>query len=242
MRRLFKKIMDIWYLLCCAAVLGGRSFVIILSTQFKVRGKHRDFINRITHRGAVKILNIVKANYYVRYQQALTFDKNSIHIFMSNHQSLFDIPLIYAAMTQTIRPVTKAELFRIPLFGRAMYAGECIPIYRGDSKKRDDFMKYAKEKLASGVALWMFPEGTRSLTGQLLPLKSGGFFLAKEVSAKIIPVGIINTRAILPSKKTTIGLNQNIGIHVGEPIDASLDSIDQLKNKVSQAIEKLLLN
>ncbi len=80
---------------------------------------HRVFINNLGHTGAKKILKLIKANYKIEFKVPLNLEKNT-YIFMSNHQSLIDIPLLMAAVKGTVRPVTKSELFRIPIFGRAM--------------------------------------------------------------------------------------------------------------------------
>ena len=159
---------------------------------------------------------------------------------MSNHLSLIDLPLIYATINQTLRPIAKAELFKVPLLGRAMRLGECIPIHRADSAHIMEYMAYAKEKLKSGVSLLIFPEGTRSPTSELLPFKSGPFYLAKETAAKIIPIGLINTNAILPKKKSLIALGKKISIHVGAPIDTLNKTTSELKEMVYESISQLI--
>lgn len=232
-------------LLGCAGVLGWKSILITLYA-WRVKKINRETITAMTRDGAKQILEIVKAKYNIEYINPLKFDKNSVYIFMSNHQSLIDIPLIYATLPGTIRPITKSELFRIPIFGRAMRAGECIPVNRHDSSKRQEFINFAKEKMASGISLFFFPEGTRSKgDGNLLPFKSGGFQIARETAAKIIPIGIINTAAVLPAKKFLLTLNQSICLRVGEPIDAglfkTLESQKELMLQVRNAIQELMV-
>lgn len=238
--RVLKKIRDIWYLLRVAFVLGSRSLYII-SVSWRYQVNLRQFINEVVYHGAVRILNILKAQYSIHFETPLC--PNEHYIFMSNHQSLIDIPLIYATCPGTIRPVTKTELFRIPIFGRAMYRGECIPVNRKSATGKADFINIAKEKLKSGVSIWIFPEGTRSDGKTLLAFKSGGFHLAKETAAKIVPVGIFNTKSILPKRKFSVSLNETIRIKVGKPVscaDFPIQDLQPVIQEVRQQIEKLM--
>lgn len=240
MLRYWKKLTGYFHSLRCMSILGVRCIKIIISS-WRSSVNHREFINQITHQGAVNILKVAKVHYHIEYAKSLAMENNA-YIFMSNHQSLFDIPLIFATILGTIRPVTKSELFNIPIFGKALHAGECIPVTRHDPLTRAKFLTIAKEKLASGVSVWIFPEGTRSFGQALLPFKSGGFHLARETLAKIVPVGILNTAAVMPKTSLSLSRHQTIAIRVGEPIDVSsyLDRQSELIEKVRHAIEHLL--
>jgi 1-acyl-sn-glycerol-3-phosphate acyltransferase len=237
---LYKKIMGAITSLRCLLAMFNASAIIFISS-FVLRKKHRLLTNRVAHYTAKKVMRMAKATYTVQYLQPLLLAKNQIYIFMSNHQSLIDLPLIYATVKETIRPVTKSELFRIPMFGRAMRVGECVPVNRRDPSQRENFLVAARKILSNGVSIWMFPEGTRSRDGQLLPFKSGGFQLAADMSATIIPVGILNTAAVLPAGKMLIALNKQVTIRIGEPIEARLFShIDMLKEHVRHSIAELI--
>lgn len=198
-------------------IIGWRS--IAISLKRKPGLAQREFVNRLTRMGAVKILKTLKADFSIHYLSPFQMEKNTPYIFMSNHQSLLDLPLIFATVLGNIRVIAKKELFSIPLFGRALTVGECIPLDRENPLNCTDFFKCAKERLNDGLALWIFPEGTRSKDGNLQPFKIGGFRLAKEMAAKIVPVGIINTRNVLPPGKFTATFNQAVQIRVGQPID-----------------------
>lgn len=212
----------------------------------------RAYLNKITHTEmntmvkqiAIKVLRLTKTRYKISYVRPFHFEENTSYILMSNHQSLMDIPLIYASMAGTIRFIAKKELFQIPLFGKMLKISECVPVDRSKSTRGTDFFKKVKEKINKNIFIWIFPEGTRSRTANLLPFKSGGFRLAKEISAKIIPVGIINTRAVLPPGKLFFGLHKTIELKIGEPIDTSTyqTSAEQknLMDEVRCRIENLL--
>lgn len=240
MRYLFDYIRNAACLLRCLNVVVSHSIGILFVAYFK-KTNQRHIISRIAHHGAIKLLSAIRAKYTVEYISPLLLDNQSNHILMSNHQSLFDVPLIYATITGTIRPLTKIELFTIPIFGHALKAGECIPVYRYDPKKSRNFMEIAKEKMKNGITVLAFPEGTRSFQDNLLEFKSGAFYLAKEMLAKIIPLAVIDTRFIVTSRHLVICTNKEIRIRIGAPIQVTADmSIDDIKQKVRQSIESLL--
>ncbi len=141
---------------------------------------------------------------------------------MSNHASLFDIPITYAALSEaTIRIVAKIELSRIPFFGQAMRAGEVPIIDRHNRQAAIKTLTYAKEKMHSGINILIYPEGTRSPDGQLLPLKKGGFIMAIESQATIVPMVIRGSSKLLPKKTFQVQLNHPIDVFIGEPIDTT---------------------
>lgn len=242
MRPFQKKFISALTTIHCLYILMWRCTAVIFSS-LRNNMDHRSFVNRFAMLGARRMLTIIKANYKVEYAVPLQLDNKNAYIFMSNHQSLFDIPLIYATVPGTIRFVTKAELFHVPLFGRALKVGECVPVHRRNPAKKDEFIQIAKDKLANGVSLWIFPEGTRSRNSELLPFKSGGFHLAKDTATKIVPVAIVNTRAILPPKKVGVTVGQTVAVRVGEPIDPSgYDTPElqvELMGRVRGEIERL---
>ncbi len=191
-----------------------------------------------------KLLDKVHATYEVNYLKPINWLKNRPYIFMSNHQSAYDIPLILAAIPGDVRLFVKHELFKIPIFGRATQLAENISINRKRPDKAMDSLVDAKNKLVHGLRLWVFPEGTRSIDGKLLPFKLGAFRLARELDAFIIPVALIGTRNILPAKSSRFGPNnQLLTINIGEPIDTEqfdASGQNQLMDKVKNAIQQLM--
>ena len=119
-------------------------------------------------------------------------------VYMPNHQSNFDILSLYAGLPVQFRWLAKEELFRIPLFGFAMHRAGYIPVDRSDRKKAIQSMAEAARRISEGTSVIVFPEGTRSLDGQLLPFKKGGFMLAIDAAAPIVPVTIDGSHAVMP--------------------------------------------
>ncbi len=111
-------------------------------------------------------------------------------VFMANHQSLYDIPALLLALPGRPRFLAKRSLFQIPLFGWALKAGGFISIDRGDRSRAGESFGDALREMQSGASAVVFPEGTRSADGQLLPFQRGGFLLALKSGLPIVPVGI----------------------------------------------------
>ncbi len=140
------------------------------------------------------------------------------YIFLGNHQSMFDIPLVIATIPVQLRFAAKKSLFRIPVFGWAIRAGGLIPVDREDRKQAPKTFAAAGERLARGTSVLLFPEGTRSLDGHLGAFERGGFLLAIKTGRPIVPVGIRGTLAI--QRRGSFSIRSGpVAVHYGEPID-----------------------
>jgi 1-acyl-sn-glycerol-3-phosphate acyltransferase len=142
------------------------------------------------------------------------------YLVMSNHQSLYDIPVLFQVIGPNIRMITKEELFRVPIFGKALAAGGFISIDRRDRHAAIRSLVRARELLADGTHVWIAPEGTRSRTGELLPFKKGAFYLALEAGLSILPVTLTGTRDALAAKGLRSRPGARIGVTIYPPIDA----------------------
>jgi len=120
-------------------------------------------------------------------------------IYASNHSSMFDIWALFATLPGSVRFVAKRELFKIPLLGRAMLSAGHIPIARAAGKKAFAAYDEAARTIQRGTSsIVVFPEGTRSRTGELLPFKNAPFGLAIAAQVPIVPVYVHHTFEILP--------------------------------------------
>lgn len=122
------------------------------------------------------------------------------YLVMSNHQSHYDVAVIYYVLGPTLRMVAKRELFDLPVFGSAMKAAGFISVDRQNTERAIANLEDAKQRLTSGTPIWIAPEGTRSPTGELLTFRKGGFILALDTGAPILPVSIRGTRDVLRAK------------------------------------------
>jgi len=143
---------------------------------------------------APKILGI-----HIEIAGADEIKKDRSYIFMSNHLSFLDGPLLFMIIPQPIRVILKKEVFRIPVIGLGMRQVDFVPVDRkgikGGKKSIDHAVQLMKEK---GYSFLIFPEGTRSLDGQLQPFRRGGFFLAINSGVPIMPISIQGTYELMP--------------------------------------------
>lgn len=126
-------------------------------------------------------------------------EKDKFYIFMSNHLSFLDGPLLFLIIPQPVRVILKKEIFRIPVIGWGMRQVDFVPVDRkgikGGKKSIDRAAQLIKDK---GYSFLIFPEGTRSLNGQLQPFRRGGFFLALNSGVPVVPISIQGTYALMP--------------------------------------------
>ncbi len=164
------------------------------------------------------------------------------YVFMANHQSAFDIFTLLAGLPVPFRWVAKAELFKIPIFGPSMRRAGYISINRDNPREAVRSLNEAAQKIHKGISVVVFPEGTRSQDGQLLPFKSGGFVLAIKSQVPIVPTGIIGTYQVKPVDRFWIRPG-TVTIRFGAPIEtAGLKTRDKetLKEHVFQTLQALL--
>jgi 1-acyl-sn-glycerol-3-phosphate acyltransferase len=147
-------------------------------------------------------------------------DPAKSYIFMSNHQSNFDIPVLLAYLKVQFRWLAKEELFKIPFFGYAMQRVGYISINRSDRRSAFLSLKRAAQIIRGGVSVLIFPEGTRSLDGQIRPFKKGGFILALDAGVPIVPVVIRGTRSIMPKERLRIRPGR-VSLEILAPIDTT---------------------
>ncbi len=138
-------------------------------------------------------------------------------VYASNHSSMFDIWALAATLPDSTRFVGKEELVRIPLLGRAMHAAGHITIDRAMKKRAFEAYDKAARTIRRGVSAVVFPEGTRSRTGELLPFKNAPFALAIAAQVPLVPVYVHSTFQILPKGGFRLR-PRPIRILVGEPI------------------------
>jgi 1-acyl-sn-glycerol-3-phosphate acyltransferase len=159
-------------------------------------------------------------------------------VYASNHSSMFDIWALAAALPGSIRFVAKQELARIPLVGRAMIASGHVTIDRAHPARALEAYQRAAAVIRSGVSAVVFPEGTRSRTGELLPFKNAPFGLAIAAQVPVVPVYVRNTFEILPKGRMLLR-PRPIRIVVGDPIPTAGMTVErrqELRDRVRAAL------
>jgi 1-acyl-sn-glycerol-3-phosphate acyltransferase len=168
-------------------------------------------------------------------------------IFASNHQGAFDILIHLAYITRYFRFIAKSELFKVPFLGWYMSLAGYVPIEREISKSAHRTIGSVAEVLSKDDCILIFPEGTRSNTGELGPFKRGSLMAAFSSGAKVVPVAISGSNKMMPKKTFVINIVP-ISIKFGQPISfekylgkkPTKDDYELELNRLREEIQKLL--
>ncbi len=165
------------------------------------------------------------------------------YIFMCNHQSALDIFSLFVALPLQFKWIAKRELFFIPFLGWAMKRAGYISLDRKHPREAIKAMDDVAQKIRGGMNIIIFPEGTRSEDGNLLPFKKGVFALALRAKVPIVPVGISGSSILQPKGSFIPNKKGVIYIRIGKPIDTAQGSRSaktEIMMTVRQAIEGLM--
>jgi 1-acyl-sn-glycerol-3-phosphate acyltransferase len=167
------------------------------------------------------------------------FDHKASYVFMPNHLSFLDGPMMVMVIPQSVRVIVKKSVFGIPILGWAMLHVGCVPVDRraggGGIKSIEKAARLMKER---GYSFMIYPEGTRSLDGRLRRFRRGGFFLAIAGGAPIVPVTIKGTFELMPkgqfgAKRGTV----SVEFHPPVPVDGySEGNVADLVERVRAAV------
>jgi 1-acyl-sn-glycerol-3-phosphate acyltransferase len=164
-------------------------------------------------------------------------------IFVANHASWFDVLALASVIPKRYRFIGKQELARVPIWGRAWVASGHIPIDRSNTQAAIESLdRAARIVREDSSSIIVFPEGTRSATGELLPFKKGAFMLALHSGIEMVPVAITGSRAILPKGSWRVRSGRII-VRFGAPIETARYSAtqrDELMARVRSEMEALL--
>ncbi len=160
-------------------------------------------------------------------------------LFLSNHQGAFDIPALQSVLPVQFRWVAKKSLFKVPFVGWSMRLAGYISIDRENPAEAMKSMEEASVKMDQGSSVIIFPEGTRSESGSLLPFKRGAFMLARKCGRPIVPVAINGTGGIL--KKGGFIVNPvKVTVEIGKPIEIGSSGEKELRNLTKRQVEAML--
>jgi 1-acyl-sn-glycerol-3-phosphate acyltransferase len=211
--------------------------LVILCSPFDKNGVTYQKLARFHARGALRLAGIS-----LRVDGLSELNPAKSYIYVSNHASLFDIPVVLAAIPYDIRIIYKKELHFVPIFGWGLKLGRTyIPI---DRRKGSDAMRSlddAMEKLSAGASILLFAEGTRTRDGRLQPFKRGPFNIALKAKTPVVPVIINGTYNILP--KGSFRLRPGtVTVTIDTPIEPPNEDGKQneflLRDRVHDAIRK----
>jgi 1-acyl-sn-glycerol-3-phosphate acyltransferase len=216
-------------------ILG--SVLAILSAPFDRTGDTVIKLARLWSRGVLGVAGV-----RLRVKSHAALDPKQPYVVMANHLSSVDIWAVFLSVPVPLRFIAKKQLGQIPLFGWAMKAGRFIFIDRKNPAAARRSIDEAAVRISKGCSVVIFPEGTRSRDGRLGPFKKGGFHLAVNSGAQVVPVAIRNSREIMP--RGSMFLHPGfVDIEIGEPIATTglgADDREALLDKVRARIADML--
>lgn len=146
------------------------------------------------------------------------------YVFVANHQSMFDVWLVYGWLPVIFKWLMKAELRKVPFIGSGCKAAGHIFVERRSAKAALASLKEVEKQLTGGVCTVIFPEGTRTLTGEMGRFKRGAFQIAIDLGLPVIPLSLDGCYDVLPKGRLYVKRHP-VHMHIGEPID-----LKQFKN------------
>lgn len=199
-----------------------------------------DFLYRIATWGAFR--GVLLAGVRVETEGLDRLDPARNYIFMANHVSNIDPPILVPLIPRRTSVLVKRELFGIPILGYAMRLGDLVAVDRANREAAVDSVRRAVEVLKRGLNMVIFPEGTRSRDGRMLPFKKGPFYLALDSGVPVVPVSMVNTFQIWPKGHFYIKpLTARVVFH--EPLNPhDYATRDDLMNAVRDKIGSALPN
>ena len=235
MRTLFSIIIWLYWALCICLFFVVVSVLFVLTWPF-------DHYNRIPNRSlralAWVMLNVNPGwSFEIKGADPQKISKPTIVV--ANHQSFLDLPLSYL-LPWSMKWVAKKDLFKIPFLGWIIYMTGHISIDR-ESMRSAKVLDKLVEPIQKGIPGMIFPEGTRTQTGELKDFKNGAFKLAKRYNFNILPIVLDGGHQAMPSGDWRVDYRQHFKIAVLDPIDTTdIDSVNELKDSVHHQIEQEL--
>ncbi|HZS48782.1 MAG TPA: lysophospholipid acyltransferase family protein [Blastocatellia bacterium] len=163
-------------------------------------------------------------------------DPKKSYMIVANHQSIMDIPALFNYLPGKLGFLGKKEVRNVPILGVGAEQMGMIFIDRKNREQARKGTEKIKERLRQGMSFIVFPEGTRSDDGRLLPFKKGAFHIAYDVGASVVPVTIKNAYQIMPKRGCRV-FPGVIHVYVHPPVDSTdYKSIEELKVRVAEIV------
>jgi len=229
-----------------ATFIGVALYVLLVGSPFVliaiILGKPA-ILYRIGHLGVR--LGLLTSGITSTVEGASNIQRHRAAVYAVNHASNVEPPIVFDVLHELfpkLRILYKAELHKLPVLGRAFDLAGFVPLERANREQSLPAIDGAAEALRDGNSFLIFPEGTRSRTGNLLPFKKGGFILAIKGQAPVVPVAITGARDAM-RKGSPIIHPVRVRVRIGEPVETTgmtLDDRDTLATLVHQKVQALL--
>jgi 1-acyl-sn-glycerol-3-phosphate acyltransferase len=223
------------YVAVIVYILIFGSIGLLVASIFRWKG----LLYALGHAGCWIALTLVGIRYRVVGRENIP---REAVVFCSNHESNIDPPVLFQSLHRRLHILYKAELRKFPIMKTVFDIGGFVPVDRADREKSMASIMRGAESLRSGNSFLIFPEGTRSRDGQLLPFKKGGFIMALQAQVPIVPVAVQGGRDAM-HKGSSVVRPVTVTIRVGAPIPTaglSIGDRDELIDRVRMQVQNLL--
>jgi 1-acyl-sn-glycerol-3-phosphate acyltransferase len=213
-------------------------FVVILAIFYSIAGVIATLVDRSGGLYHVMFQQWSKATLWlfgirVRMRGAENLDPGCNYVFLPNHSSYLDIPVLGASMPQPFRLIFKEELTKVPIWGWALLVSPHIRIKRTDARDAMGSIERAAREIHDGASVVIFPEGTRTATGELGEFKRGGVLLATKSGVPLVPVAIQGTYPLLSRHDRRVRPG-SVELVIGKPIP-NPGNLDRERERALQA-------
>jgi 1-acyl-sn-glycerol-3-phosphate acyltransferase len=240
MRRIWLAAGSIWtWLVLTISLVVGLPVMALLRLATAPFDRGRYLVGRAFRLIGGVIPATLNPLWHFRWSGTPPADPRRPYVVVSNHESFADILLI-SHLPWEMKWLSKAELFRVPLVGWMMQLAGDVPVKRGFGPSAVEAMRACRERLSQRVSVMIFPEGTRSPRGDLLPFKDGAFRLAIEAGVPVLPLVVAGTRTALP-KRGFIMRPARAEVHILDPVETSgmtVEDAGRLRDQVRGIIEQ----
>jgi len=159
-------------------------------------------------------------------------------IFVANHVSNLDPLAFVPSIPRHVSILVKKELFGIPILSKAMRLAKFVPVDRADREAAAESVDIAVQYLKEGLSFAIYPEGTRSRDGRLLPFKKGAFVMAIQAGVSIVPVSIVGAQSLMRKGEWTVQPGE-VTIRFGQPVDATQYTMER-RGELLARVESLV--
>jgi len=172
-------------------------------------------------------------------------DPKQSYVFVANHQSFLDVFAVYGWLPNNFKWLMKKELRKVPFVGTACSVAGHIFVDRSNPRAALQSMDHIKKELVDGISTVIFPEGTRTKTGEMGRFKQGAFKIAMDMGLPVVPLSLGGFFKAMPSGQAFANPRARVSLHIGKPIDISQfndinEAMAAVREKVAEGLSKPL--
>ena len=165
-------------------------------------------------------------------------DPKQSYVFVANHQSFLDVFAVYGWLPNNFKWLMKKELRKVPFVGTACAVAGHIFVDRTNPRAAMESLKYIKAQLHDGISTVIFPEGTRTKTGEMGRFKPGAFKIAMDMELPVVPISLSGFFEAMPPHQFYVSPRARVKLHIGKPVDISqFEDINQAMASLKEQVE-----